>query len=245
MDENEPINAGVMLVQPNAHVFALLEEDCKEEDARWHRKEMCPEQVYLQKVIQWNFLEVKWNFEPTCSAGVPCTRQWLDMSPNDVHVLHLSTGQKPYFGWNSIKMRLFPRRQEWKEDHWRTHLRNEFYIIKEAAQERADLLMRRWLASYRHALCCVLPIGFLGVLPYPTTPACHNLKQLEACCQQRVQRRGMGLLASVLSKVCIRQIHSCRPHTLLAIVVFLLSVLYRRRIPRRCLSEHLVVSLFK
>ena len=197
---------------------------------------MCPEQVYLQRVIQWNFLEVAWNYEPTFSAGVGCTQQWLDMSPNDVHVVHSSTSQKPWLHRNSTKMTLFPRKQIWKRDHLQTHLPN-FYIIEEAAQKRADLLMGLWLDFFSCAL---------SRQPLETTTARHNLRQLEACCQQRVQRRGMGRLASVLSKVCIRQIHSCRPHTFLAIFVFLLSALYRRKDSyTMSFLAQLVVRLFK
>jgi len=91
MEEDTPINAGVMLVAPHEEVFNLLIADVTQVDPRWHYQSNTPEQSYLQRALTWYCMDVGLNLEPTFSAGVSLTRKWLARKEESVEVVHFST----------------------------------------------------------------------------------------------------------------------------------------------------------
>ena len=163
MHAGVPINAGVMLVRPNARVFELICEDVSRSDPRWHRASYTPEQTYLERLIDWRCLDLCYNLEPTCSAGVTPTRPWLAHDAKQVCIAHYSTCNKPWLQPHNGSIRLFPYGQDWKRRYLMDMLPLDVRRTLVAnAQARANVMHGRWLSCFGRVILDLVSEALFG-----------------------------------------------------------------------------------
>jgi hypothetical protein len=87
------INAGLIMVTPDADLFKILLEDVTHESLE-HVPGMTPEQFYLARVMGEHFHHIsqRFNFETQLHGGVPRSGHWEKLLFSDIVCFHFSGG---------------------------------------------------------------------------------------------------------------------------------------------------------
>ena len=156
------INAGVILVSPDATLFDLMVADFSHPSPS-HVPGMTPEQFYLARVFgrHMHHLDQRYNFEVQLHGGVPVTKLWRSADYNEVVCFHFSGGdplarlRDSHPDWG-CQMEKYSAKEKWN---------SEFSSSEKAvANNRAKQAFSKWAYHLSHA-CSLLKVGNVVVGP--------------------------------------------------------------------------------
>ena len=145
------INAGLILVKPDADLFQLLLEDILR-DSPDHVPGMTPEQFYLARVMGKHFHHIsqKYNFEVQLHGGVPLTDLWETLGFAEIACFHFSGG-------NPLKRIAELNNREWGCQTEKRSIRDRWNCevdpnVRKLANERAKKAFGLWSSNF--SLAC-------------------------------------------------------------------------------------------